>query len=344
MKALTVYGKNDLRLEDIEKPKIGKDYEVLVKIKVAGICGSDMHILHGQNPFATYPRIIGHEMVGEVEAVGNNVKDLNIGDHVVVEPITYCGKCYACRKGMPNVCSRLEVVGVHVDGGMREYMVVPEKQLHKIDKTIPWTTAALIEPYTIAGNVTTRTNITAGDRVVIQGAGPIGITILRLAKVKGASVLITDMIDEKLEFAKLNGADHVVNPSKENLVEAVLNWTNGEFANVVIDAACTPKTFETCFDIVSIAGTIGVLGMSEVPSKIPQIHFMKKQLTVVGSRLQAYQFEPMIRLMESGLLNDNGLISHKIKLDDAVKFFEYLNKNNDKVSKAIILMDRELGE
>lgn len=153
-----------------------------------------------------------------------------------------------------------------------------KKQAHKIKKDIPWTTAVLAEPYTIAGNVTTRTNISAGDKVVIQGAGPIGITILRMAKVKGATVLVTDMVDEKLAFAKENGADMVVNPSKENLIEAVKTWTDGEMANVVIDAACTPKTFEICFDLVSIAGTIGVLGMDEKPSNIPQIHFMKKTI------------------------------------------------------------------
>lgn len=119
MKAAVVYGINDLRLEEIEKPQIERDDQILVKIKAVGICGSDIHILHGANPFATYPRIMGHEMVGEVEAVGDNVKNIAIGDHIVVEPITYCGKCYACRKGMPNVCQQLKVSGVHVDGGMR---------------------------------------------------------------------------------------------------------------------------------------------------------------------------------------------------------------------------------
>lgn len=339
MKAAVVYGINDLRLEEIEKPQIERDDQILVKIKAVGICGSDIHILHGANPFATYPRIMGHEMVGEVEAVGDNVKNIAIGDHIVVEPITYCGKCYACRKGMPNVCQQLKVSGVHVDGGMREYIVIAEKQAHKIKKDIPWTTAVLAEPYTIAGNVTTRTNISTGDKVVIQGAGPIGITILRMAKVKGATVLVTDMVDEKLAFAKENGADMVVNPSKENLIETVKTWTDEEMANVVIDAACTPKTFEICFDLVSIAGTIGVLGMNEKPSNIPQIHFMKKQLTVVGSRLQAYQFAPVIRLMEAGYLNDDALVTHKFKFSDIKEAFKLIEENPEKVKKAVLIFE-----
>ena len=240
---------------------------------------------------------------------------------------------------MPNVCQQLKVSGVHVDGGMREYIVIAEKQAHKIKKDIPWTTAVLAEPYTIAGNVTTRTNISAGDKVVIQGAGPIGITILRMAKVKGATVLVTDMVDEKLAFAKENGADMVVNPSKENLIEAVKTWTDGEMANVVIDAACTPKTFEICFDLVSIAGTIGVLGMDEKPSNIPQIHFMKKQLTVVGSRLQAYQFAPVIRLMEAGYLKDDALVTHKFKFSDIKEVFKLIEENPEKVKKAVLIFE-----
>lgn len=339
MKAAIVYGVNDLRLEEIEKPKIEKDNQVLLKVKAVGICGSDVHILEGENPFATFPRVMGHEIVGEIEAVGKNVSTIQVGEHVVVEPITYCGKCYACRKGMPNVCEQLKVSGVHVDGGMREYMVIDEKQVHPIRKDIPWTTAVLAEPYTIAGNVTTRTDIKAGERVVIQGAGPIGITILRMAKVKGATVLVTDMVDEKLEFAKANGADVVVNPAKENLTDAVKNWTNGEMANVVIDAACTPKTFEICFDLVSVAGTIGVLGMNEKPSAIPQINFMKKQLTVVGSRLQAYQFVPVIRLLEAGSLTDDGLVTHKFKFEDIKSAFQLIHEHPEQVKKAVLLFD-----
>ncbi len=339
MKAAIVYGVNDLRIEEVPKPEIVNKDDVLLKIKAVGICGSDVHILHGANPFATFPRIMGHEFVGEVEAVGSAVKSVKVGDHIVVEPITYCGKCYACRKGMPNVCEQLKVSGVHVDGGMREYVVIPEKQAHIIKKDVPWEVAVLAEPYTIAGNVTMRTQVGAGDTVVIQGAGPIGITILRMAKVKGASVLVTDMVDEKLEFAKANGADVVVNPGKENLVEAVSKWTNGEMANIVIDAACTPKTFEICYDLVSVAGTIGVLSMSTVPSNIPAIHFMKKQLTVVGSRLQAYQFAPVIRLIEAKKLGNDDLVTHKFKFEDIKNAFQLINDHPEDVKKALLIFE-----
>ena len=339
MKAAVVHGVNDLRIEEIKKPCIINGDDVLIKVKVVGICGSDVHILHGENPFAIFPRIMGHEFVGEVEDIGPKVNTVKVGDHIVVEPITYCGKCYACRSGMPNVCEQLKVSGVHVDGGMREYAVISEKQAHIIKKEIPWDLAALTEPYTIAGNVTMRTQVSAGDRLVIQGAGPIGITILRMAKVKGANVLVTDMVDEKLRFAKLNGADVVVNPSRENLVDAVKQWTNGEMANIVIDAACTPKTFEICYDLVSVAGRIGVLSMSSKPSNIPAINFMKKQLTVVGSRLQAYRFVPVIRLIEAGKLRNDGLITHKFKFENIKNAFKLIDEHPEEAKKVLLTFD-----
>jgi len=127
-----------IELLDIEEPVIEQDQEVKIKVKRVGICGSDMHIYHGTNPLATYPRIVGHEVTGEIVEVGSGVSKVEVGDHVVVEPIHYCGDCFACKSGRPNVCKEVTVFGVHEDGGMREFIVLPEKQIHKIDANIDW--------------------------------------------------------------------------------------------------------------------------------------------------------------------------------------------------------------
>src|SRR5205085_5080180 len=119
-------------------PRISKGDEVLIKVRLVGICGSDMHIYHGTSPVATYPRVIGHEMVGEIEQVGSDVQKLSIGDKVVMEPIEWCGECYACRSGRRNVCNRLQVYGVHKDGAYQEYIVLPEKIVHKVDSRLDW--------------------------------------------------------------------------------------------------------------------------------------------------------------------------------------------------------------
>src|SRR5699024_6803767 len=174
------------------------------KVKRVGICGSDMHIYHGTNPLATYPRIVGHEVAGEVIAVGSHVTKLAPGDSVVVEPIRSCGECYACRSGRPNVCKEVSVFGVHEDGGMREFIVLPEKQLHPVDSHIDWDEAVLAEPYTIGAQATWRGNVQEGKTVLIQGAGPIGITNLKMAKLLGATVMISDLTNERLAFAKEN--------------------------------------------------------------------------------------------------------------------------------------------
>jgi L-gulonate 5-dehydrogenase len=341
MKAALVYAVNDLRLVDVDKPKIVNDNDVLVKTKYTGICGSDIHIYHGKNPFAVLPRVIGHEVVGVVEEVGKGVKTLKAGDHVVIEPISYCGKCYACRHGMPNVCQHLSVFGVHEDGGMRQYLKVPEKQALKIDPALAWKEAILIEPFTIGANATARGNVGVGDNVVIIGAGPIGLCVGKLAKIKGAAVMMTDILDDKLNFAKEQGAcDIIVNTSKVKLDDAVKEWTHGEGANKVIDAACvSPSIMEDAIRISSVAGTIVNLSFSENPFAASSQEITKKQLTIVGARLQAYQFANVIRLMETGRLKGGDFITNTFKFEDIKKAFEFIDANPAKARKVILEYD-----
>ncbi|NAP00920.1 alcohol dehydrogenase catalytic domain-containing protein, partial [Halomonas sp. MG34] len=138
MKAVLMPEARKIEITNVDKPQIDKESQVLLKIKRVGICGSDMHIYHGTNPMATYPRIVGHEVTGEIVEVGSQVSSVAVGDRVVVEPIRYCGKCFACKNGRPNVCKELSAFGVHEDGGMREFAVLPENQVHRIDPTIDW--------------------------------------------------------------------------------------------------------------------------------------------------------------------------------------------------------------
>lgn len=339
MKAVQVPKAHDMQIIEQEAPEIQQGDGVLVKVKRVGICGSDMHIYHGTNPLATYPRVVGHEVAGEVVEVGSSVEHLKVGDHVVVEPINYCGKCYACKKGRPNVCEKLSVFGVHEDGGMREFIVLPEKQLHAVDKELDWDEAVLAEPYTIGAQAVWRGNVEQGDTVLIQGCGPIGICILKLAKVAGATVYMTDLNEERLAFAKESGADEVINAGKESVKERVLELTSNEGANVVIDAVCLPSTVELSIEVVSPAGSVVILGFDERPSAISQLPITKKEITIVGSRLQTNQFGKVVGLMNSGELKSNGLITHKFLLDEVKDAFTFVEKNPDKVRKALIVFD-----
>lgn len=339
MKAVQVRKAFDLMVTECEKPSVVHADDVLVKVKRVGICGSDLHIYHGTNPLASLPRVIGHEVTGEVAKTGSHVRRFKPGDRVVIEPISYCGTCYACRKGRPNVCKALSVFGVHEDGGMREYIVVPEKQLHAVSPDLPWEEAVMAEPYTIGAQAVWRGRVEKEDTVLIQGAGPIGICILKMAKFKGASVMITDLNDERLAFAEKNGADVTVNAQKEDPVLRVNEWTKNEGANVVIDAVCLPSTFETSIDAVSPAGHVVVLGFDERTAGISQLPITKKEVTITGSRLQTNQFPYITDLLNKGLLTHGGLITHTFSADDVHRAFQLIEQHPGKVGKAIITFD-----
>lgn len=339
MKAVQVRKANELVIQEIEKPGISSPRDVLFKVKRVGICGSDMHIYHGTNPLATLPRIVGHEVAGEVVEIGQEVSDIKVGDHVVIEPIRYCGDCYACRKGRQNVCEKLSVFGVHEDGGMREWCVLPEKQLHVVDADLAWEEIVLAEPYTIGAQAVWRGEVEKGDTVLIQGAGPVGICILKMAKLQGASIMITDLSEERLAFAKENGADVTVLAGSENVRQHVEEWTNGEGANVVIDAVCLPMTFELSFDVVSTAGRIVVLGFDERTAAISQLPITKKEVSVKGSRLQTNQFPKVVSLLNEGKLRHEGLVTHTFSLDDVQEAFNFVESHPEQVRKAIIVFN-----
>ncbi|MEH7546837.1 MULTISPECIES: zinc-binding alcohol dehydrogenase family protein [Bacillaceae] len=339
MKAVQVSKPHKLTIQEVEKPHIVNPKDVLIKVKRVGICGSDLHIYHGTNPLATLPRVVGHEVAGEVVEIGPEVANLQVGDHVVVEPIRYCGECYACRKGQPNVCQSLTVFGVHEDGGMREWFVLPEKQLHKVNSELSWEEIVLAEPYTIGAQAVFRGQVEEGDTVLIQGAGPIGICVLKMAKFHGATVMVTDLSDERLSFAKENGADVVVNAGREDVLTAVQEWTNGEGANKVIDAVCLPITFALSLEAVSAAGNVVVLGFDEQPAAISQLPITKKEVTITGSRLQTYQFPKVVELLNEGELRHNGLVTHTFPLAQVQEAFTFVEEHPDLVRKAIITFD-----
>ncbi|MBY7144387.1 zinc-binding alcohol dehydrogenase family protein [Virgibacillus sp. NKC19-3] len=339
MKAVRIPKAHVIELLNMNEPMIDQGDQVKVKIKRVGICGSDMHIYNGTNPLATYPRIIGHEVTGEIVDVGSSVSGISVGDHVVIEPIHYCGVCYACRSGRPNVCKEVTVFGVHEDGGMREFVVLPESKVHKVNTEIEWDEAVMAEPYTIGAQATWRGNVQKGQVVFIQGAGPIGIAVLKVAKLRGATVIISDITNERLEFAKVNGADDVINPSEEDSIAKMNDITNDEGANVVIDAVGTPQTFELSVEVASAAGYVVTLGFSATPSSISLKAITKKELTIVGSRLQTNQFAVVVDLMNKKKLTHHGLVTHKFHVDQVREAFEFVHKNPDKVRKAVIIFD-----
>jgi L-gulonate 5-dehydrogenase len=301
--------------------------EVRVRVARAGICGSDLHILHGSNPFARYPRIIGHEFAGEVEAVGAGVTGIAPGDHVVVDPVLACGHCHPCRIGRPNVCGHLEVIGVHRDGGFRDHVIVPAPNCVVLPPDLPLDIATLAEPFAVAANVLSRTGINADDTVLIYGAGTVGLTVLQVAKLHGARCIVSDIDTGRLERAKEFGADVIVDPRLLSVDEAVRDENEGLGPTVVIDGAGIPALLEEACRVASPAGRIGVLGFSPAPCNVSQQEIVKKELTLVGSRLNCRFIPQVVQWLAQGKLRPAAMITQVFAAADARAAFDLIEQD-----------------
>ena len=340
MKAVKIVKPNDLQIIDMEKPVLDEKNNVLVKIRAAGICGSDVGIYHGKNAAATYPRVIGHEMVGDVVEVGENATKFKVGDRVIIDQVTACGHCYASRKGRPNVCANLKVRGVHIDGGYREFMAVPESDCYRLPDSLSYEDAVMIEPTTIAVQACSRAQIEFEDNVLIIGAGALGNSILRIARLyHPQNIIVADIEDGKLEEALKHGATYVVNSRTEDLVERVHEITDGYGPTVVIDAACFKGSFLTACRCAGNAGRVITMGFSVDPDDINQFVITSKELDVRGSRLQNRRFQTVIDLVEKGQVDLKGSISHRFYFQDAQKAFDFNDTHDPSIRKIVLTFD-----
>jgi len=339
MKAVTVISPENLEICEVPMPEIKNGDDILIKVKSGGLCGSDIHIYHGHNKSATYPRVIGHEFAGEVVSMGEGVKDLTIGDHVVADPVISCGTCYPCLVNRHNVCSNLKALGVHTDGGFREYIVLPQKNVHKISNDIKWEEAALIEPFTISAQVLSRGGVTQKDTVFIMGAGPIGLCILQAAKRLGAKCFISDLIDQRLKLAEEFGADFIINPSGKDVKEVIMEATGGAGVPVVIDTVCIPESFEMAVKLATPAGRIVLLGFTSTPSQIAQFDIVSKELDVRGTRLNNHKFPEVIEWFDKKEVNPRPLVSRIFHFTDTLKAIEQVENHPNETIKVVLKFD-----
>lgn len=313
--------------------------EILVRVVRAGICGSDTHILHGSNPFAVYPRVIGHEFAGEVEAVGRGVTGFVPGDHVVIDPVVSCGRCYPCRVGRTNVCANLQVFGVHRDGGFRSQVAVPAANAVKVPPDLPFAIAALAEPFSIAANVLLRTGCTAEDIVLVYGAGTVGLTVLQVAKLHGARVIVADLDAARLERAASFGADEVIDARRERVPERVAAENEGLGPSLVIDGAGVPALLAEAVALASPAGRIGVLGFSAEPSVVIQQEVVRKELSIFGSRLNRRLLPQVVGWLESGRLRPEAMITQTFAAQDARAAFDLVENAPGRTVKVQLAFD-----
>lgn len=337
MKGVQIVEPNKLQIVDLEKPQIDKENNVLVRMVAAGICGSDVGIYHGTNAAATYPRIIGHENVGIVEEIGDGVTRVKVGDRVIIDQVTACGHCYACRKGRPNVCGNLKVRGVHIDGGYREYMAVPDRDCYLVPEILSDEEAVMIEPTTIAVQCCSRAQLESEDTVMIIGSGALGSSILRIVKLYNPkAIIVTDIDDAKLEEAKKNGATYTINSLKEDVPTKAHELTDGYGPTVTIDAACVKGSLLTALQATGNAGRVITMGFSVAPTEVNQFVITSKELDVRGSRLQNRKFQDVIDLVNEGKVDLRGSISHTWNFEDAQAAFDFVDSHDPSYRKGVL--------
>jgi len=272
MKSIVVTEPFNYKRIETPIPEFQNDYEVLVKMKAAGVCGSDFHIFRGENPCSSYPRISGHENVGIIEKIGPKVTKVKPGDRVVVDLIITCDECYQCKIGRENVCENVLVRGSGTDGGWREYFTAPEDDVYIIPNNVSFEEAALIEPFCIGAHCTKRGRVVAEDVVFILGTGTIGTIILKTCKSIGAKVICCDIDQGSLDRAKGYGADYIINSRTEDMHAKVFEYTNGKGVSVAFDSACFKGSLTLLMQgrLLRNAGRIVSLGFTTEPEVISQ--------------------------------------------------------------------------
>ncbi len=321
MKYINCQSPHHFQLQEKAPPSICEN-EALLQIKAIGICGTDLHAYAGNQAYFSYPRILGHELGAEVLAVGSEVSNVRPGDRVVVMPYRSCGGCIACRRGKTNCCTQMQVLGVHVDGGMQEQIAVLANLLIAVND-LSYRELAIVEPLAIGAHALRRAAVEAGECVVVMGCGPIGLGIMRLAQAQGAQVIAVDRVEQRLLFAKEKiGVAHVVNAT-ENPIQAVAEITHGDMATAVFDATGNRAALESGIGFMSHGGRYVLVGLSkgELTFQHPAIH--AKESTIMCSRNATLEdFERVIAVLKAGQFPTDAFVTHTVGFEEMIGQYE----------------------
>ena len=325
MKAAVFHGKHDLRVQDVEVRKPAAD-EVLIKVKACGVCGTDLHIYEGAEGAAKCdpPRILGHEFSGIVYEVGSDVKKFKPGDRVSVDPNDMCGHCYFGRNGKAHFCENMIGIGTTVDGGFAEFCTVREKQVYHIGEGLSFEEGAMAEPIACCLHGMDLTEVKPGDTVLLIGGGTIGLIMLQLVKLSGASaIVLVEPVSAKRELAHKLGADITVDPFSNDLGE-ILYENRINHIDKVIECVGLRSTVMDAVRYVGRGGTVMLFGLTPPDCEIPLKPFdvFKKEFTIKASFINPYTQERAVSLLKSGRINVKDLITDKVKLSDIKRVFE----------------------
>ncbi len=336
MRAAVCTGREKIEITEVPRP-VPQAGQVVVEVKACGLCGSDVDGYVGHHPMIKWPIILGHECSGVIAELGPGVENWSVGDAVVVEPFFTCGTCPACRKGRYNLCRDLKLIGHQVAGSLADYVIADARFLHHKPANLSFEEAALAEPASCSLHAIERCGLKSGDLVVILGCGTVGSLAMQFASIKGVEVMAVDVKDFKLDLAARLGADHVVNPTRDDVRKRVMELTDGIGADCVLEAVGRPDTLAVTVDLVKRGGTIMLMGWSG--SETDSIGLTKVtlgEMTVLGTLCYCWDFPVALKLMSRGKIKVAPIISHRLPLARVEEGINMLRQGGAGVWKIIV--------
>ncbi|MDN3668504.1 zinc-binding alcohol dehydrogenase family protein [Echinicola jeungdonensis] len=317
-----------------EKPAL-ESGKAIIKIKRIGICGTDLHAYEGTQPYFNYPRVLGHELAGElVEADG--AEGFSPGDLVTIIPYFNCGECVACKAGKPNCCAKISVFGVHEDGGMKEYITVPSSALVK-KEGLTLDQLALAEPLAIGAHGVRRAGVNQGEFVLVMGAGPIGLGVMEFARIAGGKVIAMDINEDRLKFCRdVLGVEYTVNAT-EDFKAQIDEITGGSFAEVIIDATGSSRAIHNGFELLAHGGRYVLVGLQKGPIEFSHPEFHKRESTLMSSRNATRKdFDTVLTALRDKKVKAESYITHQVAFDQVKQDFATWLDPANKVIKAMV--------
>ena len=326
-----------IEFREVPVPEIG-EHQVLVKMMRLGICGSDIHVYHGKHPYTSYPVTQGHEVSGVIEQVGAGVKDLHVGQKVVLEPQVFCGECYPCTHGKYNLCNDLKVMGFQTTGAASEYFAVDAEKVDVIPDSMSFDEGAMIEPLAVTVHAAKRFRELAGARVCILGCGPIGILLMQSCKALGAAeVMVTDVSDYRLSLARELGADYAYNTREKEFSAAMLEAFGPDKADVIYDCAGNDITMNQAIQTCRKGGTIILVAVFANLAQVDLARLNDSELTLDSSMMYRHEdYVDALRIVAEGKVKLEPLMSKHFAFRDFQKAYEYIDANRESTMKVIV--------
>ena len=341
MKGLVYHGEEVLKWEEVDDV-VPAAHEVKIKVKAAGICGSDIHGYQGITGRRIPPMIMGHEFSGVIAEVGSDVENLNAGDRVTAFPMDFCGDCPSCRKREVQFCPTKKQFGVlTTNGAFADYLCVPARVCHKLQDTVSYSAGATVEPLAVALRGVKHAGNIEGKNILIVGTGTIGLMLLACVKIQNpAKIFVSDLSNSRLEVAKMMGADVTVNPSESDLGDIILAETDNRGLDVSFEAVGVTPACVQSLEFLRVGGTAVWLGQGEKTVNIGMLDIVTRELQVIGSFTYSLtEFEDAVELLNHGKIDVSSIISKEVPMNQGPQWFERLKKPEELIK--IILTSEE---